>query len=104
MRLIKSRAQNSRSSVDTRKVEVEKSKPLLVRPNEAGKPVLLQPPQQLNKPDDISGFDPLRDYPRSKYNDITTGKPTPEQITVVTGYFDLEDEDKELIPDVFHKC
>src|SRR5690625_472347 len=104
MRLIKARVQNYRSILDTGEFEVEKLKTLLVGPNEAGKTVLLQALQQLNKPDDISGFDPLRDYPRSKYNDITTGKAKPEQITVVTGYFDLEDEDKELIPDDFHKC
>src|SRR5690625_985946 len=104
MRLIKARVQNYRSILDTGEFEVEKLKTLLVGPNEAGKTVLLQALQQLNKPDDISGFDPLRDYPRSKYNDITTGKAKPEQITVVTGYFDLEDEDKELIPDDFYKC
>ena len=104
MRLIKARVQNYRSILDTGEFEVENLKTILVGPNEAGKTVLLQALQQLNKPDDISGFDPLRDYPRSKYNDITTGKAKPEQITVVTGYFDLEDEDKELIPEDFHQC
>ncbi|MGK4305112.1 AAA family ATPase [Shewanella xiamenensis] len=104
MRLIKARVQNYRSILDTGEFEVENLKTILVGPNEAGKTVLLQALQQLKKPDDISGFDPLRDYPRSKYNDITTGKAKPEQITVVTGYFDLEDEDKELIPEDFHQC
>lgn len=104
MRLVKARIQNYRSILDTGEFEVERLKTILVGPNEAGKTVLLQALQQLNKPDDISGFDPLRDYPRSKYNDITTGKAKPEHITIVTGYFDLEDRDKELIPDDFHQC
>ena len=30
-----------------------------------------------NPPDGIRKFDPLRDYPRSEYNDITTGKVRP---------------------------
>ena len=90
--------------MDTGEFEIEKLKTILVGPNEAGKTVLLQALQQLNKPEDISGFDPLRDYPRSKYNDITTKKVRPENITVVTGYFNLEEEDKELIPEDYHQC
>lgn len=104
MRLVKARVQNYRSIIDTGEFDVEKLKSILVGPNEAGKTVLLQALQQLSKPDDTGGFDPLRDYPRSKYNEITTGKVKPENITVVTGYFELEDEDKELIPDEFHQC
>ncbi|QEQ96670.1 AAA family ATPase [Neptunomonas concharum] len=104
MRLVKARVQNYRSIIDTGEFDVEKLKSILVGPNEAGKTVLLQALQQLSKPADIGGFDPLRDYPRSKYNDITTGKAKPENITVVTGYFELEDEDKELIPEEFHQC
>lgn len=104
MRLVKARVQNYRSIIDTGEFDVEKLKTILVGPNEAGKTVLLQAMQQLKKPDDIGGFDPLRDYPRSKYNDITTGKAKPEDLTVVTGYFDLEDEDKALIPEEFHQC
>lgn len=104
MRLVKARVQNYRSILDTGEFEVEKLKTILVGPNEAGKTVLLRALQQLNKPDDISGFDPLRDYPRSKYNDITTKRVEPKNVTVVTGYFDLEDEDKELIPEDYHQC
>lgn len=104
MRLVKARVQNYRSILDTGEFEIEKFKTILVGPNEAGKTVLLQALQQLNKPKDINGFDPLRDYPRSKYNDITTKRVKPENVTVVTGYFDLEDEDKELIPEDYHHC
>jgi predicted ATP-dependent endonuclease of OLD family len=104
MRLVKARVQNYRSILDTGEFEIEKLKTILVGPNEAGKTVLLKALQQLNKPDDISGFVPLRDYPRSKYNDITTNKVKPENITVVTGYFDLEEKDKALIPEDYHQC
>lgn len=60
--------------------------------------------QQLRSPKEIGGFQPLRDYPRSKYNDITTGKVKAKEVTVVTGYFELEDADKALIPAEFHQC
>lgn len=104
MRLKKARVQNYRSIIDSGEFEVEQLKTILVGPNEAGKTVLLRALQQLNNPSEIAGFDPLRDYPRSKYNDITTGKVKPDNVTVVTGFFELEDQDKELIPDEFHNC
>ncbi|BCL63039.1 hypothetical protein DGMP_37320 [Desulfomarina profundi] len=104
MRLTQARVQNYRSIVDSGEFEIEELKTILVGPNEAGKTVLLKALQQLNKPEDVEGFDVLRDYPRSKYNDITTGKTDPKTTTVVTGYFELEEEDKELIPELFHKC
>lgn len=104
MRLVKARVQNYRSVLDTGEFEVEKLKTIMVGPNEAGKTVVLQALQQLKSPKEIGGFQPLRDYPRSKYNDITTGKVKPEEVTVVTGYFELEDADKALIPAAFHQC
>ncbi|MDO9141177.1 MAG: AAA family ATPase [Methylobacter sp.] len=104
MRLVKARVQNYRSIVDSGEFDVERLKTILVGPNEAGKTVLLKALQQLNKPEDIDGFDALRDYPRSKYNDITSGKVKPESIEVVTGYFELEEDDKQLIPTEFHNC
>jgi hypothetical protein len=60
--------------------------------------------QQLSKPTDVAGFDVLRDYPRSLYNDISTGKILPKDVTVVTGYFTLEDEDIKLLPTEFKDC
>lgn len=104
MRLKTVRVQNYRSIIDSGEIEVERLKTILVGPNEAGKTVLLKAIQQLNKPDDISGFDYLRDYPRSLLNDIQTGKIAPKDITVVTGYFELEESDKKLIPEEFHAC
>ena len=104
MRLKKARVQNYRSIIDSGVFEIENLKTILVGPNEAGKTVLLKALQQLSKPSDIEGFDVLRDYPRSKYNDITTGSVDPSEVTIVTGYFELEEEDKELIPESFHEC
>ncbi|STD00443.1 OLD family protein [Chryseobacterium carnipullorum] len=73
-------------------------------PNEAGKTVILKALQQLNKPIDIEGFDIIRDYPRSLYNDITTEKILAKDIEVVFGEFELDDADKESIPTQFHNC
>jgi predicted ATP-dependent endonuclease of OLD family len=104
MRLIKARVQNYRSIIDSGEFEIENLKTILVGPNEAGKTVLLKALQQLNKPSDVQGFEVLRDYPRSKFNDIDTGKVDPKNITVVTGYFELDDSDKAEIPENFKNC
>jgi predicted ATP-dependent endonuclease of OLD family len=104
MKLIKARIQNYRSIKDTGLFEIEQLKTILVGPNEAGKTVILKALQQLNKPSDVDGFDEIRDYPRSLYNDITTKKVTPSSIEVVRGYFALDDEDKKVIPVEFHNC
>jgi predicted ATP-dependent endonuclease of OLD family len=104
MKLIKARIQNYRSIKDTGIFEIEDFKTILVGPNEAGKTVILQALQQLNKPVGIDGFDDIRDYPRSRYNDITTGKVKTEDIEVVRGYFKMDEEDKKLIPKEFHDC
>jgi AAA15 family ATPase/GTPase len=104
MKLIKARVQNYRSIIDSGEFEIEKLKTILVGPNEAGKTVLLKALQQLNKPADVQGFEALRDYPRSKYNDIDKGIVDPKNVTVVTGYFELEQIDKDLIPEEFWNC
>lgn len=104
MRLIKAQVQKYRSIRDTGVFEVELKKTILVGPNEAGKTVLLQTLQQLNPPAGVQRFEPLRDYPRSEYNDITTGKIKPEDVVVVRGWFQLDDEDKAGIPDEFKNC
>lgn len=64
----------------------------------------MQALQQLNQPSDVAEFDELRDYPRSLYNDITTKKVKTEDIEVVRGYFELEDEDKKLLPPEYREC
>ena len=104
MKLLKARVQKYRSIIDTGLFDVEILKTIMVGPNEAGKTVILKALQQLNKPKEIPGFDVLRDYPRSLYNDITTGKVSPGNVVVVTGYFSLEENDKALIPVEFQSC
>jgi hypothetical protein len=101
MRLKKARVQKYRSIRDSGEFEVEPGKTIEVGPNEAGKTVLLEALQQLNPPKGIRGFDALRDYPRSEYNDITTGRVLPKDVTVVEGHFALEDADKAAIPAEF---
>lgn len=99
MRLTKARIQGYRSIIDTGYFEVENNKTIFVGPNEAGKTAVLQALQKLNAPEGVASFDPLRDYPRSKYDeDIKNGKVDPSKFTVVEGQFILEDEDKEVIP------
>lgn len=84
--------------------EIEDLKTILVGPNEAGKTVVLQALQHLNKPKDVEEFNALRDYPRSLYNDISTGKTKIEDVEVVRGYFVLDEADKTDIPEAFHNC
>ena len=104
MRLSKARVCKYRSIHDTGWFDVESTKTILVGPNEAGKTALLKALQQLNAPKGVRGFDPLRDYPRSEYNDITTGKVVPKKVTVVEGHFALEPDDQGEIPEEFRNC
>lgn len=104
MRLTKARVTNYRSIIDSGMFDVEMDKTILVGPNEAGKTALLQALQQLNAPAEIPGFDALRDYPRSKYNDITIGKVSPSSTSIVEGHFALEEEDIAKLPTGFGSC
>jgi len=104
MRLTKVRIQKYRSIRDTGYFDIETAKTILVGPNEAGKTVLLQALQQLNPPPGVRKFDALRDYPRSEYNDITTKKVDPANVTVVEGHFVLEPEDQALLFEEFKSC
>lgn len=102
MRLIKARVTNYRGIIDTGWFDVEKNKTIMVGPNEAGKTAVLQALQQINPPPDVPKFDALRDYPRSKYNDITTGRVDPKTVTVVEVQFELDDADRAAIPQTMH--
>jgi energy-coupling factor transporter ATP-binding protein EcfA2 len=104
MRLKKARVTKYRSIRDTGWFEIEHGKTILVGPNEAGKTALLQALQQLNPPKGTRSFDPLRDYPRSEYNDITTGKVKPENMTVVVAHFEVQEEDTDEVPDEYRAC
>lgn len=97
MRLDRARVQKYRSIRDTGEFEVEINKTILVGPNEAGKTALLQAIQQLHAPTGVSKFDALRDYPRSEFNDVDSGRVTPASQAIVTGHFVLEDDDKAAV-------
>lgn len=101
MRLKKARVTKYRSIRDTDWFDVEHTKTILVGPNEAGKTALLQALQQIGPPEGVRRFDALRDYPRSEYNDITTGNVRPQDVTVVEAHFSLDDDDKNAIPEEF---
>lgn len=104
MRLSKARVCKYRSIRDSGWFDVESSKTILVGPNEAGKTALLEALQKINRPNGVPGFIPLRDYPRSEYNDITTGKVLPEDTTIVEGHFCLEQTDQNEIPEDYRNC
>lgn len=99
MRLNKARVQGYRSIIDTGYFDIEELKTILVGPNEAGKTAILQALQKLNPPKGTALFNPLRDYPRSKYDeDISNGGIDPSDFTVVEGHFSLSDEEKNDMP------
>lgn len=91
MRLVKARVQGYRSVIASGLFDVENGKTILVGPNEAGKTAILQALQKLNPPEGIELFNPLRDYPRAKYDeDIEKDGIDPSNFTVVEGYFLLK--------------
>ena len=102
MRLLRARVTNYRGIIDTGWFDLEKNKTIMVGPNEAGKTAVLQALQQINPPKDAPKLDALRDYPRSKYNEITTGRVDPKTVTVVQVEFELDDEDRAAIPTSMH--
>ena len=102
MRVKQVRVQNYRSIRDTGWFDVELKKTILVGPNEAGKTAILRALQQINAPTDVEPLNPLRDYPRALYNDISTKRIDPANIPVATVEFSLEPDDKAVIPEDFH--
>ena len=98
MKLVKAQVKNYRSIVNSGPFDVERSKTILVGPNEAGKTALLRALQQINPPDDVPKFEALRDYPRAHYNDIATGRIDPAKTDVVIGYFILDEYDSAAVP------
>jgi energy-coupling factor transporter ATP-binding protein EcfA2 len=93
-----------RSIRDTGWFDVEDAKTILVGPNEAGKTAILQALQQINPPEGVRKFEELRDYPRSEYNDISTGKVMPANVTVASARFELDENDKAAVPEEFWGC
>ena len=102
MKLTHVRVQNYRCVRDTSWFEVEQAKTILVGPNEAGKTAVLEALQQINPPDGVERFDPLRDYPRKLYNaDIQSRRQDSKNIPVASARFELEPDDLAELPDDF---
>jgi len=104
MRLRKARVTKYRSIRDTGLFDIEPGKTILVGPNEAGKSTVLEALQRLNPPNGMRSFDALRDYPRSEFNDVVSGKVRLEETTIVEGHFELDAADKATIPAEFREC
>ena len=105
MRLQKARVQNYRSIRDSGWFDVESEKTILVGPNEAGKTVLLKALQQINPPDGVEKFDPLRDFPRSELSNLQldesgSGTIKPNGMTVVEAHFLLEDQELKAVTQI----
>ena len=98
MKLTKARVQNYRSIRDTGEFDIEELKTIMVGPNEAGKSAILQAMQQINRPEGVSGFDSLRDYPRKLLNRMDQGELEPKDVEVATVWFDISDELVDLPP------
>lgn len=104
MRLIKARVKGYRSIIDSGYFDLETLKTILVGPNEAGKTAILQALQQINPPSGKSSFDPLRDYPRAKYDeDIKNKKIDISKFTVVEGYFVLDESEKAKVSEEYRE-
>ena len=104
MRLSKARVRKYRSIHDTGWFDVESTKTILVWAQRSRQDSSLRSATTTQCPEGVRGFDPLRDYPRSEYNDITTGKVLPEKVKVVEGRFVLEPDDQGEIPKEFRNC
>ena len=105
MRLQKARVQKYRSIRDSGWFDIEPEKTLFVGPNEAGKTVLFKALEQINPPDGVQKFDPLRDFPRSELNALQLdgsgiGNITPDKVTVVEAHFELDDEDRDAVTQI----
>ena len=102
MRLMRARVQNYRCVRDTGWFEVEQAKTILVGPNEAGKTAVLEALQQINPPEGVKKFDPLRDYPRKLYSaDLQSQKRDPAKIPIASAQFAIEPDDLGGLPEGF---
>jgi hypothetical protein len=100
MKLIKARIQSYRSVHDSSAFDVEPSKTLLVGVNEAGKTGILRALQTINPPDGVDPLEALKDYPRSRYSEIQSGKVDPSDVNVAEAVFSLDAHDKAALADL----
>jgi hypothetical protein len=107
MRLEHAYVENYRSIKETGWFNVARAKTILVGPNEAGKTAILKALEHINPGPLVKPFDPLRDYPRSQYDEFRSRGTDPNTITVAVGTFILDNEDQaavEAIAPAFKDC
>lgn len=107
MKLVRARVQNYRSIKDTGWFELDRSKTILVGPNEGGKTAVLRALEQLNPGRMARPLEPIRDFPRSEYSQLQTGAVVPADVVVVEGEYELEEHELASIPGlspVFGEC
>ena len=97
MLLKKVRIQDYRPVHDSGWFDIEPAKTLLVGVNEAGKTAILRSLQTINPPADADKLDPLRDYPRSRYTEVQSGRRNPKYVEVATATFALTDADRAAV-------
>lgn len=98
MRVTRARVQNYRSVHDSGWFDVESDKTVLVGPNEAGKTAVLRAMQTVSMPPgERSSLEPLRDYPRRRYHEITDGDVDASRAIVAEVEFQLDDSDRALV-------
>ncbi|MGK5556289.1 ATP-dependent nuclease [Actinomadura kijaniata] len=101
MKLAAAQVRDYRSVHDSTPFEIEVDKTIAVGANEAGKTALLLALQTINPPDGKNpGLDPLRDYPRSRYTEISKGQRDPADVQVAQATFTLEPDDVAALREV----
>ena len=100
MRLERAKVENYRSVKDSGWFDVAHDKTILVGPNEAGKTAILRALEHLSPGPLVKPFDPLRDYPRSQFDEFRSRKTDPSAIIVATSTFTLDPEDRAAIEKV----
>ena len=107
MRLEHAYVEHYRSVKKTGCFTVARDKTILVGPNEAGKTAILKALEHVNPGPLVKPFDPLRDYPRSEYDEFRSQGTDPNTIIVAVGTFMLDPEDQaavEAVAPAFKDC
>jgi hypothetical protein len=97
MRLQSVRIQNYRSAKDTGWFEVAHDKTILVGPNEAGKTAILKALEHVSPGALVKPLEPLRDYPRSMFDEFRTKGTEAKSVTVATATFTLDPDDEAAV-------
>ena len=100
MRLERANVENYRSVKDSGWFDVSHDKTILVGPNEAGKTAILKALKHVSPGPLVKPFDPLRDYPRSQYNEFRSSGADPDTIRVASATFTLDPDDQAAVAEI----